>query len=77
MNLFKEFAMHISTKNKDYIIKSIENFPPQKVQQLIDYIEYLKISSDSESSAVDISALILQQNSLAKIWQDEENLYEL
>jgi hypothetical protein len=77
MNLFKELAMHISTKNKDYIIKSIENLPPQKVQEVIDFIDFLLMRSQDEASGVDVPSLLLQQDVLSKIWEDEKDLYEL
>ena len=77
MNLFKELAMHISTENKDYIIKSIENLPPQKVQEVIDFIDFLLMRSQDEVSGVDVPSLLLQQEVLSKIWEDEQDLYEL
>ncbi len=69
--------MHISTKNKDYIIKSIENLPPQKVQEVIDFIDFLLMRSQDEASGVDVPSLLLQQDVLSKIWEDEKDLYEL
>ncbi len=69
--------MHISTENKDYIIKSIENLPPQKVQEVIDFIDFLLMRSQDEASGVDVPSLLLQQDVLSKIWEDEKDLYEL
>ena len=69
--------MTISSENKENILKRIENIPPQEVQKVIDFIDYLTLQSRSKSSAVDKPYLLLQQNTLAKIWQDEEDLYEL
>lgn len=69
--------MHISTENKDYIIKSIENLPPQKVQEVIDFIDFLLMRSQDEASGVDVPSLLLQQDALSKIWEDEKDLYEL
>lgn len=69
--------MTISSENKENILKRIENIPPQEVQKVIDFIDYLTLQSRSEPSAVDKPYLLLQQNTLAKIWQDEEDLYEL
>ena len=69
--------MTISSENKENILKRIENIPPQEVQKVIDFIDYLTLQSRSKSSAIDKPYLLLQQNTLAKIWQDEEDLYEL
>lgn len=69
--------MPISAENREYILKSIENLPPQRIEEIIDFIEFLKGKSSDRSSAIDDSALVLQQASLNKIWQNEEDLYEL
>ena len=69
--------MPVSTDSKEYILKTIETLPPQKVQAVIDFIDFLRIRSQTEGSAVDDAYLLLQQNSLAKIWDNEEDLYEL
>ncbi len=39
--------------------------------------DFLRMRFRSEQSGVDESALILQQNALLKIWENEEDLYEL
>ncbi len=67
--------MAISPQSKEYILKSIEILPPQKVQEVIDFIEFLRIRA--KPSGVDESSLFLQQDTLVKIWEDEEDLYEL
>ena len=69
--------MPISTKSKDYIIKRIEDLPPQRVQEVIDFIEFVRMRSQPEPSGVNMSSLLLQQEALAEIWKDEEDLYEL
>ena len=67
--------MAISPQSKEYILKSIEILPPQKVQEVIDFIEFLR--RRAKPSGVDEPSLLLQQDALAKIWGDEEDLYEL
>jgi hypothetical protein len=67
--------MAVSPQSKEYILKSIEILPPQKVQEIIHFIEFLR--TRSKSSGVDEPSLLLQQDTLAKIWGDEEDLYEL
>lgn len=69
--------MTISSENKENILKRIDKIPQQEVQKVIDFIDYITLQSRSESSAVDKPYLLFQQNTLAKIWQDDEDLYEL
>jgi len=69
--------MPIPVKNKEYILKNIETLPPEKLQEVIDFIDFLQIRSQLQQSMVDESSLLLQQNALAKIWENEEDLYEL
>ena len=69
--------MSISMENKEYILKSIEGLPPQKVQEVLDFIDFLRMRFRPNQSGVDESALLLQQNALLKIWENEEDLYEL
>ena len=69
--------MPIPVDNKEYILKSIETLPPEKLQEVIDFIDFLQIRSHLQQSIADKSFLLLQQNALAKIWENEEDLYEL
>ena len=69
--------MPIPVNNKEYILKSIETLPPEKLQEVIDFIDFLQMRSHLQQSIVDESSLLLQQNALAKIWENEEDLYEL
>ena len=69
--------MTISVENRDHILKSIETLPPHKIEEIIHFIEFLQAKSSSKRSAVNESWLLLQQASLTKIWEDEEDLYEL
>ena len=69
--------MAISSECKENILKSIEKLPSQKVQEVIDFIEFLKMKSHLKTSGVDTPSLLLQQDALTKIWEDEEDPYEL
>ncbi len=69
--------MPISTEDREYILKSIDALPSHRIEEVIDFIEFLKTRSHGKRSAVSESSLILQQVSLSKIWEDEEDLYEL
>ena len=69
--------MTISAENMDHILKSIETLPPNKIEEIIHFINDLKAKSSGKESAVNESYLLLQQASLNKIWENEEDLYEL
>jgi hypothetical protein len=73
----KEVIMTIPAERKEYIIKSIEDLPPQRIQELIDFIDFLRIKFQQEKAGVNHSSLLLQQNTLARIWHDDEDLYAL
>jgi hypothetical protein len=64
-------------KYKEHIIKDIEDLPPELIQEVIDFIEFLKIKK-MKKTGVDYESLLLQQESLSRIWKAEsEDLYEL
>lgn len=69
--------MAISSESKENILKSIETLPSQKIQEVIDFIEFLKLRSRIKPTGIDTPSLLLQQDTLRKIWEDEEELYEL
>lgn len=69
--------MAISSESKENILKSIETLPSQKIQEVIDFIEFLKLRSRLKPTGIDTPSLLLQQDTLRKIWEDEEELYEL
>jgi hypothetical protein len=73
---------------KEYKLKIdniIEQLPEEKVEELLDYATYLSYrysrqmkQPDQIKSAVSKESLILQQESLKKIWDNpEEDIYEL
>lgn len=62
---------------KDFIIENLEELPPELIQEVIDFIQFLKIKS-MKQSGVDNESLLLQQESLNRIWEPEsEDIYEL
>lgn len=68
--------MALSTKDKKRIIQILETLSPNKVKKVLDFIGYLKMKEFN--SGVDIASLVLQQRSLARIWEgEEEALYAL
>ena len=69
--------MATSQQNKEYILRCIEGLPADKVQEAIDFIEFLNARSHFEPSGLDESSLRLQQAGLHKIWEEDEDLYEL
>lgn len=69
--------MPISSENRDHIIRSIETLPPHRIEEVIDFIEFLRAKFSEKKSAVNESSLLLQQISLSRIWEEEEDLYDL
>lgn len=62
------------TKDKEYLLHKLEELPPELLQEVLDFVEFLVI----KRSGIDYSYLIVQQKSLEKIWvSDAENLYEV
>jgi len=59
------------------IIKRIEGLTPDMIQEVIDFIDFLKLKRMDKLNS-DKEALFLQQESLRRIWEsDAEDLYEL
>jgi hypothetical protein len=62
------------TKDKEYLLHKLEELPPELLQEVLDFVEFLVI----KRSGIDYSYLIVQQKNLGKIWaSDAENLYEV
>jgi len=60
------------------IIEVLRKLPDSKIEEVLDFVEYLQNKSERERSGIDKSSLQLQQQSLKKIWDSpEEDLYEL
>ncbi len=69
--------MDIEANYKETIIKELEGLTPELTQEVIDFIEFLKIKR-IKTTGINHSSLLLQQESLSRIWDSEsENLYEL
>jgi len=60
------------------IIEVLRQLPDSKIEEVLDFVEYLQNKSERERSGKDKPSLQLQQQSLIKIWDSpEEDLYEL
>jgi hypothetical protein len=69
--------MGITVNYKEIIVKDLEELPPELIQEVIDFVEFLKIKK-LRKAGVDYELLLLQQESLNRIWKAEsEDLYEL
>jgi uncharacterized protein YfbU (UPF0304 family) len=69
--------MGITVNYKELIVKDLEELPPELIQEVIDFIEFLKIKK-MKKTGVNDESLLLQQESLSRIWKGEsEDLYEL
>lgn len=65
------------TNYKELIVKDLEELPPELIQEVIDFIEFLKVKR-MKKTGVDYESLLSQQESLSRIWKAEsEDLYEL
>ena len=69
--------MAIVDSSETSIIKRIEGLTPDMIQQIIDFIDFLKLKRMDKLNS-DKGELLLQQESLRRIWEsDDEDLYEL
>lgn len=69
--------MGIAVNYKETIIRQLEDLSPELIQEVIDFVEFLKMKR-MKTSGVDSNSLLLQQESLSRIWDSEsEDLYEL
>ena len=69
--------MAIADITRTNIIKQIEGLPPDMIQEVMDFIDFIKLKRIDRINA-DREALLLQQESLCGIWEsDAEDLYEL
>ncbi len=69
--------MDIAVNNKGTIVKHLDGLTPELIQEVIDFIEFLKIKRMKRGNSAQ-GALLLQQNGLDRIWQNEsEDLYAL
>ena len=69
--------MGTAINSKDIIIRDIEELSPELIQEVIDFIEFLKYRR-LKRTGIDHNSLIIQQKSLSRIWDVEsETTYEL
>jgi hypothetical protein len=69
--------MDIAVNNKGTIVKHLDGLTPELIQEVIDFIEFLKIKRMESGNSAQ-GALLLQQKGLDRIWQNEsEDLYAL
>ena len=65
------------TLNKETILKQLDELPPELTQEVLDFIEFLRIKR-ARKGMTEQSLLLIQQENLRKIWDSEdEDLYEI
>jgi len=69
--------MSININYKESITQKLQGLSPEMLEEVIDFIEFLRIKR-MKKSHTDVNSLLLQQESLSRIWDGEnEDLYEL
>jgi hypothetical protein len=69
--------MSININYKESITQKLQDLSPELLEEVIDFIEFLKIKR-MKKGHIDVSSLLLQQESLGRIWDSEnEDVYEL
>ncbi len=69
--------MDIIVNSKETISKHLDGLTPELIQEVIDFIEFLKIRRMERGNSAQ-GALLLQQKGLDRIWHNEsEDLYAL
>ena len=69
--------MSMNVNIEETITKKLQDLSPELLEEVIDFIDFLKIKR-MKKGHIDVSSLLLQQESLARIWDSEnEDLYEL
>ena len=69
--------MGIPISSKQTILKHLEDLTPEMIQEVADFIEFLKLKKTKNNSII-YNSLVIQQESLGRIWDSEsEDLYEL
>ena len=71
--------MNTNKQYKKQLSIILDNLPLKKVIELFDFAKFLDSQySIEKNSAIDENSLMLQQQSLKKIWDNpEENVYKL
>ena len=69
--------MSMNVNYEETITKKLQDLSPEQLEEVIDFIEFLKIKRMKKGN-IDVSSLLIQQESLNRIWQSEnEDVYEL
>ena len=62
---------------EETITKKLQDLSPELLEEVIDFIDFLKIKR-MKKGHIDVSSLLLQQESISRIWDSEnEDVYEL
>jgi hypothetical protein len=62
---------------EETITKKLQDLSPELLEEVIDFIEFLKIKR-MKKDHIDVNSLLLQQESISRIWDSEnEDVYEL
>jgi hypothetical protein len=62
---------------EESITQKLQGLSPELLEEVIDFIDFLKIKR-MKKDYIDVSSLLLQQESLSRIWDSQnEDLYEL
>ena len=68
--------MKTAVDYKEIIVKELEELTPEQIQEVIDFVEFLK-ENKMKKTYKDSDLLLIQQEGLKKIWNTEsEDLYE-
>ena len=69
--------MRTTIDYKEIIVKDLEELTPELIQEVIDFVEFLK-EKKMKKTYKDSDLLLIQQEGLKKIWDREsEDLYEI
>lgn len=69
--------MGLLNEQKEMILRKIEELPPELIEEVIDFIEFLQ-TKRQKGLVSDTTLFLIQQESLKKIWDTEaEDLYEI
>ena len=69
--------MSMNINYEESITQKLQGLSPELLEEVIDFIEFLKIKR-MKKEHIDVNTLLLQQESLGRIWDSEnEDLYEL
>jgi len=69
--------MSININYEESITQKLQGLSPELLEEVIDFIEFLKIKR-MKKKHIDVNTLLLQQESLNRIWESEnEDVYEL